>query len=225
MSEQEMQFADPEWRPPEDGMVQARPGAPESYPYVPQPINRDLHEPAMWQTGASVSQNDVPPVPVHPGPYAGGYRPQQVRGSQYGVPKRKQRSPWFLIIAVIIGFSLISGGFSKGMNSHGQNHWPPGIPWGNAAPQLFVVGTSSVPTIVIQGQSGNIHINRGLDSDKVTVDISDKNAVQYNKDSNQLTVNMGASSDPSADVTVTVPGNANLQINTQSGDIDVQGAD
>ncbi|MDQ2907533.1 MAG: DUF4097 family beta strand repeat-containing protein [Ktedonobacteraceae bacterium] len=217
MNEQEMQFADPEWRPPEDGMVQAQQVAPEPYPYVPQPINR---EPAMSQTTASVPPSDVPPLPVQPRPYVGGYAPQQMGSRQYGVPARKSRSPWFLIIAVIIGFSLLSGGFSRGDNSHSPNHWPPGIPWGNAAPQLFVVGTSSVPTIVIQGQSGNIQINRGLDTDKVTVDTANKNAVQYNKDSNQLTVN-----DTSDDLTVTVPGNAILQINTQSGDIDVQGVD
>lgn len=212
MNEQEMQFADPEWRPLEDGMVQAR-----QEPYVPQPINRGPREPAMWQTGASAPPSDAPPI--QPGPYAGGYAPQQERGRQYGVPGRKSRNPWFLIIVILIGFSVMSGGLFSRPGS-GPDHSPFGKSWMHPAPQLFVVGTSSVPTIVIHGQSGHIHVNRGLDTDKVMVDASNKDAVQYNKDSNQLTVN-----DSSEDLTVTVPGNATLQINTQSGNIDVQGVD
>src|SRR5713101_6273578 len=45
MNNQEMQFADPEWRPPQQGSINADPREQEAY--VPQPINTD---PRQWQT-------------------------------------------------------------------------------------------------------------------------------------------------------------------------------
>jgi Putative adhesin len=99
MSNEEMQFADPEWQPPGQHSSD-----PEQEPFNPQPINAPPGEQPGWQS---------PPREESDGEsdYYAGYRAQRQRG--YTVPPRQQRRgrtrPWFWIILVLIILTVLSG--------------------------------------------------------------------------------------------------------------------
>jgi putative adhesin len=99
MSNEEMQFADPEWQPP--GLHSS---APEQEPFDPQPVNAPHDEQPGWQS---------PPQEESDGEsdYYAGYRAQQQRS--YTVPPRQQRRgrtrPWFWVILVLIILTFLGG--------------------------------------------------------------------------------------------------------------------
>src|SRR6516164_6271478 len=119
MSNQEMQFADPDWRPSQ----QLNPinDQQEQETYTPQPINNEFREQNKWNSSPydtpqqQEGYNGLRPynTPI-PGQMQGGmYRQRSYR--------RRGRGLWFWIILAFIIFSLIGGGsrFSKGFESGG----------------------------------------------------------------------------------------------------------
>src|SRR5579864_4629150 len=125
MSDQDMQFADPDWRPtsPLAGNSsaqgkQASASPTPNAPYTPRPIND------AWREQAPV---EIPAEPRQGGAsytgYAGSMPAQQQQPYQYqGMPmryRRRRRGPWLWIILVILLFSLLGGGFGS-MASIGQ---------------------------------------------------------------------------------------------------------
>lgn len=98
MSDEEMQFADPEWQPPKQ-----RGGSAEQEPYIPQPVNAPRDEQPTHQ--------NLPPQ-EHSSDYYGGYRAQQQRS--YTIPPGRQQgrrsSPWIWIILAFVLLSLLGGG-------------------------------------------------------------------------------------------------------------------
>ena len=106
MSDQEMQFADPEWQPPRQ-----RQHAPGQEPVAPQPINDPPRERAYQSYQQTPLQDEE--ATADDADYAGGYRAQQP-GYQYsrrmsGQPRRK-RGPRFWIILILI-LAAVLGGF------------------------------------------------------------------------------------------------------------------
>ncbi len=220
MSNQEMQFADPDWKPTQQLDKKASPQEREAY--RPQPINADPHEQQQWRAAqaAPPQQERYAGLP----PYA-GVAPQQMQGRDFRQPqyRRRGRGPWFWIICAIILISLMSGGFGSFNGfDRGRGAIEP--------PREFKVSGQS--TIVINDTNGTIHVVAGKSNNDVTFKaIKQSNffgnpndtQVNYNPDGNTITAIVQGDGPGSVDFTVTVPQGTNLQLNTGSGDITIDG--
>src|SRR6266487_3803433 len=222
MSNQEMQFADPDWKPSQP--LEEEANSQEQKAYVPQPINADPREQSQWRT--------APPSPPQQGVYAGlppyaGTAPQQIQGGDYRQPqyRRRGRSPWFWIILAIIIISLMSGSFGS-MNSSrfGFGRGP--------FEQSYHYTVSGPPTLVINDASGKIRIVAGSSYSDVTIQaIKQSNffgnpkdiQVTPSQEGNTITANVQDSGPGSVNFEVTVPQGTNVQLKTDSGDVDIEG--
>ena len=218
MSNQEMQFADPDWKPTQQLDKKASPQEREAY--RPQPINADPREQQQWRAAqvAPPQQEGYAGLP----PYA-GVAPQQMQGRDFRQPqyRRRGRGPWFWIICAIILISLMSGGFGS---FNGFNR-------GRGVIDTHGYKVSGQSTIVINDTNGSIHVVAG-DSNEVTFKaIKQSNffgnpndtQVNYTPDGNTITAIVQENGPGSVDFTVTVPQGTNLQLNTGSGDITIDG--
>ncbi len=215
MSNQEMQFADPDWEP-------TRPGQ-QSPAYTPQPINDDRRE--------RFQQPVVETPPAQEENYGGyaGAQPEQFRQPPtYQYPQRPYRRRrnrvwlWILIIALFFG---LSGGGVGALGSIGQKSVTGSVP---------VSTLAGAPTIVINDTNGNIHVSHGnslsIEDVKHSGFFDDPNNINVKSDTSGgvITVNVdtgdGFLSGRSVDFNITVPDNANLQLKTTSGDITVDNA-
>jgi hypothetical protein len=242
MSDQEMQFADPDWKPTRP--LDKNKAQQEQEVYTPQPINIEPQESQKWQSSVPLSDyNDgytgsgpqVPPAQKIEYPGVNSYRdtgPNNISAGQFRQPRarRRGRSSWFWIIIALIIFGLMSGGFGSAFR---EKNFPFdgggfGFPQKSVADtRTFATGTQ--PTIVINDASGGIQVHTG-DTSGVTVQTTkqidgpgnpNREQVSYNQSGDTITINTGQ--DGSADFNVTVPNNSNLQLHTNSGDIDVEG--
>ena len=236
MSNQEMQFADPDWKPSQK--LDAKTGTQEQETFIPEPINADSR--ARW--------NATPPPPprqeMYTGlpPYAGAAPQQPVRGQyRQGPYRRGGRGIWFWVILAFIIISLMGGGFGSVFRSVDRFGGPPfngSQPSSSSieSPHFFKV-SSSTPTVVITGDNGTINVQTSSDaSDAHTVTIQDTGNPGFSGNPNDTQVNYSLSPDGntinasvqdngqgSVDFTVTVPQGADLQLNTSSGDISFNG--
>ncbi|HET8853135.1 MAG TPA: DUF4097 family beta strand repeat-containing protein [Ktedonobacteraceae bacterium] len=221
MSNQEMQFADPEWRPPQQGNVNNG----EQEPYIFQPINTDLRE---------QPQDHAVPPPQQERVYTGAAPYADSQTEKIGVGQFEQRphrrgSPWLWLIIVLIAFALMGRIASPffGPRPHPQSEQ-------YLKPASFSVGIH--PTIVINDNFGTIQVQAGA-TNTVTFnptqeDDSFGNTPQINydpsPDGNTITVTVedngfGSSGQEGVNLDVTVPATADLQIKAGPGDIDVSG--
>ena len=216
MNNQEMQFADPEWRPPQQGNVNTDPR--EQEPYVPQPINTDPREQAHWQA--------MPPQQArgYEGPdfYADSER--QKIGT--GQPRRRRRSPWLWLIVVLIAFALMLIG-RIATPFYGPHDFGPPHMKQHLKPVSFSVGIH--PTIVVNDGFGTIDVHAGS-ANTVTINPTEQNAgfsdttqVNYDQSRDSNTITVTVEGPESVNLDVTVPSNADLQLDTNSGEIDVTG--
>lgn len=184
MSDEEMQFADPEWQPPGQ-----RGTASEQEPFHPQPINAPPGEQPGWQS---------PPREESDGEsdsYA-GYRARQQQS--YTAPPKQQRRrrsrQWFWIILVLILFTSFAGRpfFIEG------GSFVEGFVLENFIFGLLILGflvaviallrsrgsvtfrnTSTVetrdflvgkrPTIIVKSGAGTIHVRTSAESNQVRI--------------------------------------------------------
>ncbi len=216
MNDQEMQFADPEWRP--------RQGQGNSYAeaesYNPRPINDDRprSEQPQWEEVPEhvYKAQDLPP-----------YQAPPVMGSPYQyqqVKPRRRSSPWVWLIAMLIVLSLLGGMMSRfgGSSSSGfapMQHGFPAYHVPFAQGQSYKVDPQSTPTIFINntGGDGDIQVQEGGDQPVVTVQSDGPKPAINQTSPSALNVNVI----DSEDVTVTVPNNTNLIITTGDGDVTV----
>jgi DUF4097 and DUF4098 domain-containing protein YvlB len=222
MSNQEMQFADPDWEPTQPGQKPA--GAQQSPVYTPQPINDDMRE--RFQQ----PMVETPPAQeeVYGGlpPYTDALpeQPRQVPYQYRQMPYRRRRHrAWLWIIIAILFFSLMGGGAST-LGSIGQRSVTQDIPTSST----LAAGT---PTIVINEPDGNIQVHRGgslnIQEVRNSSFFDDPNSIKVKMDQSgstiTLNVDTGTSlfSSRSVDFNITVPQDANLQLSTTSGDISV----
>ncbi len=188
MSNQEMQFADPDWKPSQQLDTKTNPQ--EQEVYNPQPINADSREQNQWTAAppAPPQQEGYPGLRPYTGPEPGQMQGGNFRQRPY---RRRGRGPWFWIILAIIIISLMSGGFgSRGGFDFGRDRF------GNAPiekPQDFLV--SGQPTIVINDTNGNVQVNVGKNNDVVIQPINgnnlfgNPNSIQPNISQNGNTIN------------------------------------
>jgi len=223
MGDQEMQFADPAWQPPQQGGINR---ATQQQEPLPQPVNVGTYEQTQWQDASSPQQSEEPYV--HIGSYTDGYRAQSSAGIPLRTGQQKRRSPWLWIVLALIIFSLLGGAFR--MNVDHPNRFPDMRmtdhfkPDGNA--QQYPVGMH--PTIVITDPNGSITVNTGGLSGYVTVQTPgrDQESVPsgtYNRNGNSLQIAVDKSQWSQTDLEVTVSDEADLVIRTNSGDINVTG--
>jgi putative adhesin len=228
MSNQEMQFADPDWKPSQQLDEKASPQEQEAY--RPQPINGDPREQQQWRAAqaAPPQQEGYTGLP----PYA-GVAPGQIQSRDYRQPqyRRRGRGPWLWIILAIILFSLMRGGFGSSFSRFDGFRHNGTIPNNFITqPQIFEV--NGTPTVVISDDSGTIHVLTSSSPTNVTVQATNNDRFFNNSNDVQLATsrvgNTIKASVPdngqgSADITVTVPQNSNLQLTTGSGGIQVNG--
>lgn len=224
MNDQEMQFADPEWRP-RQGQSGAYADA-EQQPYTSRPINDDRpqqEQPQWEETPERVYKaQEMPPYQMPPP------QEQPTMGSQYRYQynygqarPRRRRSPWIWVVLVLIFFAILGGL----MHSSGRSYGPPGfVKSGFPAQQvpvkqtqLFKVPGPGVPTIVINDPEGDIQV-QGENQPVVTVQTDGSvNPAVTQPSSNEVDINETNSDD----ITVTVPDNANVTIVTDGGSVNV----
>jgi Putative adhesin len=214
MSSQDMQFADPEWRPPEEREVNANSREQKTLP--PRPINADRHEQPQWQTVP-------PPQEGYLGPGYAGSQPQTTWAGRSRPTPRRRGSPWLWIILAFIIIALMSGGL-RGFGGDG-----PGPQNGfKGPPQSFTFYGAS--TIVINGSVGDINVHAGGSGNSVNIqETTDGGPFGNSRNTNPtptqngstISVNVDQGRDTSFDVTV--PTNENLQLATTDGSIVVDG--
>jgi putative adhesin len=229
MSNQEMQFADPDWKPSQK--LDAKTGAQQQETFIPEPINADSRE--RW--------NATPPPPprqeMYTGlpPYAGATPQQPVRGQyRQGPYRRGGRGIWFWVILAFIIISLMGGGFGSAFRSGDRFGGPPfnGPQSIVESPRVFSV--SGVPTVVINDDNGTVIVQSSDNPKSVTVQdtkiagpFDGPNNSQVSSslgsDGNTLIVTVQNSGQGSVALTVMVPKGTSLQLNTSSGDITIDG--
>jgi Toastrack DUF4097 len=232
MSNQEMQFADPDWKPSQQLNTQNNPQEQEEY--TPQPINSDYREQNKWGSAPS----SIPQQEGYTGlrPYAGPV-PGQMQGGNYRQRpySRRGRGPWFWIILAFIIFSLISGGshFSSGFGyGNGPDFNRATFPQKQIVTQNYDYAVSGQASLVINDPNGNVTITQGPSNTDVSIQtvqnngpFGNSNNIQPNisRQGNSFTATVQDSQQGSVDLNVTVPENANLNLTTDTGSITFNG--
>lgn len=223
MSDQEMQFADPAWQPPQQ---RGNSMAAQQQEPLPQPVNMHVYEEPQWQDASSPSQSDEPYARI--GSYTDGYRAQAGNGIPLRTGQQRRRSPWLWIVLGLIIFSLLGGAFRMNVDQPSRfpdmgmaDHFRHG---GDA--QKFQVGID--PTIIIEDPDGSVTVNTDGSSGSVTVQTPGQDQVSvpsssYNSGEASLHIAVDNSPGSQTDLEVTVPNEADLVIRTNSGDINVTG--
>src|SRR6266852_5828184 len=105
MSDQEMQFADPDWKPSQQ--LNNKTNSQEQEEYIPQPINVDYREQNKWGAAPSSPPQQEGYTGIRP--YASP-PPQQVQGGNFRQRpyRRRGRGPWFWIILALIIIAITS---------------------------------------------------------------------------------------------------------------------
>mgnify|MGYP001285329378 CR=1 FL=1 len=238
MSEQEMQFADPDWQPGQAGMPtnQVR----------PRPVNPSIAAPSIYPIDAGEREYRG---------YAGveyaemGEQAQPQRGYLRPQPRRRHGPSLWLWIGIIVFALLFIAGLAQGYQASGRFNESPfhdhgaqfmkqpgGFPFHNG--QQFKLG--SFPTLNVVNLSGSITVVTGGPPGVVTVQSersdgffggngpSRDSAIQtaQSSDGTTLTVNVNnanVDSSNTTDVTITVPQDITLNLQTSGGDIAVSG--
>jgi hypothetical protein len=241
MDNQEMQFADPAWRPSQQP-VGAKPD-PREQDNLP-PIN-DFSYAQPQEQIISPSQGEK--INTGGPSYETGYRGytgQQVGGTRFRPQQRRWRGPWAWLILAFLIIVLINGLSRAGSSI--PSFGSPNIDFGNKGQffdrhkpfrdsQTFSVG--SHPTVNINDPVGTVTIQTdpNANANEVTIQTTrqfdggsnDLNGPQISNGGNTITVNVNgnANSDffsKGVDLVVTVPSGSDLNLTT-SGDINVSG--
>jgi len=230
MSEQEMQFANPDWQPSQAGTptVQA----------LPRPIN----DPAMGQRTPPALQARQSAVAGEQGynGYAGveyaeidEQAPQQ-HGYLRPQPRRRRSPPWLGIGIVVLALIFVVGlaqGYQGFNANHGFDHFGfrPRQAFNMSASKGEEFNVGSNPTVNVVDPNGSINVTSG-DSAGIVVVQSAGNIPGQGEPIVQTSqaidgtltvtvINPGAFPASAANIQIIVPTNANLTLNTGSGDI------
>ena len=225
MNDQEMQFADPEWKP-RQGQYGTYTDA-DQQPYIPRPINDDptLQARPEWEEGPEPERvykaQDLPNYQIPPTPPPTMSSPYQYQYSYGQARPRRRRSPWLWIVLALIVLSILGGLMRSTGSSYGpmpMKHAYPGQQAPFSQVQTYKVDNTTAPTIVINDAEGDVQVQASSNPYQVTVG-TDGSANPAVDTISSNTLDITASN--SEDITVTVPDNANLTIITDSGDITV----
>ncbi|HZS76372.1 MAG TPA: DUF4097 family beta strand repeat-containing protein [Ktedonobacteraceae bacterium] len=242
MSDQEMQFADPEWQPPQSRQTQD---------FQARPINTPREE-----------YHEAPQE--EPADYASGYRGNTALRSEYAqpqgtfyTPRRKtQRSPWFWLILILIAISLFGGGaFEEGLSclsgflmlavfllvvafigfyffGRASSLAVPGM----LENRTFEVGAQ--PRLVVKNEAGTIRVHAGEEGRQVEVRVTQQSRgwfgasaaprVTYDQQTVKNKLGIRAKGGwpffgGSVSIDITAPPQSDLELKTNAGTIQVNG--
>ncbi|HXL38100.1 MAG TPA: DUF4097 family beta strand repeat-containing protein, partial [Ktedonobacteraceae bacterium] len=228
MSNQEMQFADPDWKPSQQLNTNNNPQEQEAY--TPQPVNSDYRDQNKWRT--------APPSPLQQEGYTGlrpyeGPVPGQMQGGNFRQRpyRRRGRGPWIWIILAFIIISLMSGGW-RSFNGPAFDRNPVEQKQMMGKPIDYTV--TGQATIVINDPNGNVTVIQGKSNNDVIIQPINGNNFSGNpndnqpvtsQDGNTINASVPDGQQGSGDLQVLVPQGSNLQLQTNSGNITVQGVD
>jgi hypothetical protein len=222
MSNQEMQFADPDWKPSQQLDTTNNPL--EQDVYTPQPINSDYREQNKWGTAGSSAPEQEGYTGLRP--YAGPIPGQMQGGNFRSRPyRRRGRGPWLWIILALIIISLASGGMHS-FNGFDGEHNPFNKPQIVGKPIDYKV--TGQATIVINDPNGNVTVTTGQTNTDVIIQPVNGNSFSGNPNDIQSNIiqsanNITANIQEPVDLQVTVPEGATLNLNTNDGDISFNG--
>jgi hypothetical protein len=236
MSDQEMQFADPDWKPSQQ--LDTNNNQQEQEAYTPQPINSDFRAQNKWGPAPST----LPQQEGYTGlrPYAGPVPGQMQGGSFRQRPyNRRGRGLWFWIILAVIIFSLISGGsrFGSGFgDGNGPDFGHNAINSKPFAAQTYNYTVNGQATVVINDPNGNVTVTESPSNTNVTIQPVNGNnffgnpnnvplTSNQSPDGKTINVNAQDSGQGPVNLNVVVPQNTILQLKTDSGDINVDGVE
>ncbi len=224
MSNQEMQFADPDWKPSQP--LGANNNQQEQEVYTPQPINNENREQNKWGSApSSIPQQEVGYTGLRP--YAGQI-PGQMQGGNYRQRSysRRGRGPWFWIILAFVIFSLIGGG-SRFSHSFGPGDGPVPFNQSQAMGQPIDYSVNGQATVTINDLNANVTVIEGQPNQVIIQPVNgnsfpgNPNDIQQNISQTGNAIN--ADIPNSQDLLVTVPTGTNLSLNTGSGTINIKG--
>jgi hypothetical protein len=234
MSEQEMQFADPDWKPGHATtptyQVSAQPVNPSRAARPVNPVNADEWE-YKGYAGVTYPERDE--------------QPQPQRGYLQPQPRRRRSSPPWLVIGIIVFALIFVLGLAQGYQptrvifngpnlSQGMSFAKPqrGFPFQDS--QQFKLG--DFPTLNVVNLTGSITVVTG-DTPPGVVMVQPEQSNGFfggngpvpnsamqtaqSGDGSTLNVNVNANSSDAVDVTIYVPQDITLNLQTQDGDISV----
>lgn len=178
----------------------------------------------------------VPPMPSSPwSSYTGGTRPMWAEQSRSFAPHRRSGWPWIIGTLVLVVFLLATGTFFLvgilGYGLAGDAH---------NVTETRTFAVAAHPTLVLRNDIGAIHVRAARSGNEVAIQEARRASlwgnlndvhVSYAQDraANTITVNVDRQvqttffTSVQVDFDITVPSVADLQLKTNTGDIDVSG--
>lgn len=214
MNEQEMQFADPDWKPTGQTSVQSE--AQVGGTSIPQPVNSNFYDANQSASTSSYAQG-----------YRSRPRDEQVPYISPVVQQRpvgatRRRSHWWVWLIVGIVFFSMIGNFTS--HSPGDGNGPfEGRPFQGPMQQTSSYALGDTSLIRIDDPFGTVHVQVNGDANPGEVVVSSDNpngkGVQFVDNKGVLLINSGG------DMIVTLPqGQVALDLTTTSNnDIEVDG--
>jgi hypothetical protein len=227
LNEQEMQFADPDWKPtgallaPQNNVVA---NAPTPVPVV-GPMNNQAYDaqvpgtlPAYdqgYQGAWQEPQSAVQPSPQQQ-PFMQPYA-QQMPYRQAGAMRGRGRSRWWIwVIVVIIFFSMMSGGVVSSFNKSHSAHNFNGPYKGPPPMQNQVYSMNGATELDINDLSGNVTIQVATDGNpNLVVTTSDGSQPAVNNQGQKLVLTSDS------DIIVSVPQSVALNLGAGQNNIEV----
>ncbi len=234
MSNQDMQFVDPDWEHPRKRGEEIQ--NPLQEEFRPQPINRDGPQQSQWS---------APPPPMMERPSYPEMGPQQVpfrpymgwRPQGYQMPRQRSRKPWVIVVAIGVMIMFGMGSFT------GRHAYPGDFNGGRPYSVPLVtksIAVSDHPKVIIHSNNGHITLHGSSNSNQVNISgtssASDNtNTFAYDKTNNSVTINESTQGgdrpnfkgrDTNTNLDIAVPQDADVQINASDGQVvvnDVQG--
>ena len=156
----------------------------------------------------------------------GDYAQQQM-GGKIRPPRRRRRAPWLLLILLLV-LVLAAGGVMSRVNTFTSNQ---------KVIETHSFANISHPKLVIQGDSGTVHIHSGgsgnavivqVTKQEVGVGVANMNDLQVNYTQNGSTINIETQSQNDfffgsrqIDLDITAPNASDLVVSTGSGDVQI----
>jgi hypothetical protein len=138
-------------------------------------------------------------------------------------PGRRKSRLWLWILIGVIVVALAGSGIDEAFGTFTNT---------STETHTYQVGSQSLPTLVIHDNTGSITIHKGGDNSQVTITaikrasaFNNAHTVAYSKNGSTITADEQGGGNflgfSSVDFEVTVPSNANLQIHSDTGEIQV----
>ena len=218
MNEQEMQFADPDWKP--TGPLSESQESVTADAAVPRPAISDVYDTGQYASAAPYEQGYRGSSPERGDAFIPPVVAQQTASGPAGATRR--RSWWWVWLILIILFISMVSGMSRSVNRGPGNFGVPPFQRSFPKGQIGTYDLKGASQISINDQLGSIIIQAAEgNSNQVVIQTQDGSqpAVTYAGKS----INITAGSGEGANLLISVPQNVALNLSTVAGGIEVDG--